>query len=329
LFQCLGFNLISINFMLIKKFKMMRYLILVLVLVSSVSFCQEKTFNAEELSVTKWIDGTLLHPKAIEKPSLAIIIAGSGPTNRNGNQNFLKNNSLKKLAEGLSNRGIATFRYDKRIVKQIRHGNVDKDIMFDDFVSDAIAVVEYFKKKDAYSKIYVIGHSQGSLVGMLSAKDKADGFISLAGAGNNIGDVLVDQVTQMAPKLGEETQRIVDLLKEGNTTTDYPAVLESLFRQDLQLFMINWMRHYPSEILKTLKMPILIINGTKDLQVSESEAQLLKAANEKATLTIIENMNHVLFEIKGDDLENSKSYNESVRPISPQLIKSITDFIKS
>jgi fermentation-respiration switch protein FrsA (DUF1100 family) len=89
------------------------------------------------------------------------------------------------------------------------------------------------------------------------------------------------------------------------------------------------MRHYPSEILKTLKMPILIINGTKDLQVSESEAQLLKAANEKAKLTIIENMNHVLFEIKGDDLENSKSYNESVRPISPQLIKSITDFIKS
>jgi len=107
---------------------MKRYLVLVLCLVTSFGFSQEKTYNEEDLSITKWIDGTLLSPKASEKPSLAIIIAGSGPTNRNGNQNFLKNNSLKKLAEGLSNYGIATFRYDKRIVKQIRQGNVDKDI---------------------------------------------------------------------------------------------------------------------------------------------------------------------------------------------------------
>jgi len=329
LFQCLGFNVISINFMLIKKFKMKRYLILVLVLVFSVSYGQEKTFSKDELSVTKWIDGTLLTPNANKKPRLAIIIAGSGPTNRNGNQNFLKNNSLKKLAEGLTNTGIATFRYDKRIVKQIRQGKVDNDIMFDDFVSDASDVIDYFIEKDVYSKIYIIGHSQGSLVGMLAAKDKADGFISLAGAGNNIGDVLIEQVTQMAPKLGEETQRIVDLLKAGKTTTDYPAALASLFGPDLQLFMMNWMKYNPTQIIESLKIPILIINGTKDLQVSESEAQLLKAANERASLSIIENMNHVLFEIKGDDLENSKSYNESFRPISPQLITSITDFITS
>lgn len=329
MFQYLGFNVISINFMLIKKFKMKRYLILVLVLFFSVSYGQEKTFTEDELSVTKWIDGTLLTPNAYEKPSLAIIIAGSGPTNRNGNQNFLKNNSLKKLAEGLTINGIATFRYDKRIVKQIRQGKVDNDIMFDDFVSDASDVIDYFIEKKTYSYIYIIGHSQGSLVGMLAAKDKADGFISLAGAGNNIGDVLVEQVAQMAPKLGEETQRIVDLLKEGKTTTDYPSELASLFGPDLQDFMINWMKYNPTEIVKSLKMPILIINGTKDLQVSENEAQLLKEANDKATLTIIENMNHVLFEIKGDDLENSKSYNESFRQISPQLIISITGFIKS
>ena len=93
--------------------------------------------------------------------------------------------------------------------------------------------------------------------------------------------------------------------------------------------MINWMKHTPTEVIKELKMPILLINGTKDLQVSESEAELLKEANEKSKLTIIENMNHVLFEIKGDDLENSKSYNESFRPISPQLITSIIKFIKS
>ncbi len=304
-------------------------LFLVLYLISSLSFCQEKTFNEEDVSISKWIDGTLLSPNNVEKPSLAIIIAGSGPTNRNGNQNFLKSNSLKKLAEGLTNNGIATYRYDKRIVKQIRKGNVDKDIKFDDFVSDAIDVIDYFKSQESYDKIYIIGHSQGSLVGMLSAKDKADGFISLAGAGQNIGDVLVEQVTKMAPKLGEDTQRVVAILKDGKTTTDYPEALASLFGPDLQPFMMNWMKYNPTETIKTLEMPILLINGTKDLQVSENEAKLLKEANKKATLKIIENMNHVLFEIKGDNLENSKSYNESFRSISPQLISSITDFIDS
>ncbi len=305
------------------------YLILILLVVSSISFCQDKTYQEKEISVTEWVDGTLLKPNAIEKPSLAIIIAGSGPTNRDGNQNFLQNNSLKKLAETLTNNGIATFRYDKRIVKQIRQGNVDKDIMFDDFVSDAIAVVDYFKAQDTYTKIYVIGHSQGSLIGMLAAKDKTDGFISLAGAGNNIGDVLVEQVSKMAPTLEEETQRVVNGLKQGEMVENFPAPLASIFNLGVQPFMMNWITYNPTEILANLDMPILIINGTKDLQVSESEAEILKNANEKATLKIIKNMNHVLFEIEGDELENSKSYNESSRALSPELITTITEFIKS
>ncbi|NRD22908.1 alpha/beta hydrolase [Winogradskyella litoriviva] len=306
---------------------MKKQLVLLLCLVCVFGFSQNKSYSEEELSITKWIDGTLLKPSNNNKPNLAIIIAGSGPTNRNGNQNFLKNNSLKKLAVQLSENGIATFRYDKRIVKQILNNNVDKNIMFDDFVSDASDVIDYFKEKALYNKIYVIGHSQGSLVGMLAAKDKADGFISLAGAGNNIGDVLVEQVTKMAPKLGEETQRVVNLLKNGESTTNYPTELNSLFGPDIQGFMMNWMTYNPTEIIKDLNIPVLIVNGTKDLQVSVKEAELLKEANEKAELILIENMNHVLFEIEGDDLENSKSYNESFRVISPQLTKSITTFI--
>ncbi|APY07658.1 alpha/beta hydrolase [Winogradskyella sp. J14-2] len=306
---------------------MKHYIALVLILIFSVSFSQEKTFTEEEVSISKFIDGTLLIPNDDQKSALAIIIAGSGPTDRNGNQNFLKNNSLKKLAENLTNSGIASFRYDKRVVKQIRQGNVDKDMMFDDFVNDAKDVINYFKEKETYSKIYVIGHSQGSLVGMLASKENVDGFISLAGAGQNIGDVIVDQVTNMAPKLGEEAQKVVDKLKKGETTTDYPQALVSVFNVDIQPFMMNWMQYNPTEVINELKIPVLIVNGTKDLQVSEDEAKLLKEANEKAQLQIIENMNHVFLEIKGDDLENSKSYNEAFREISTELVDSIVEFI--
>ena len=151
----------------------------------------------EELAINEWIDGSLLTPEDNSKSVLAIIIAGSGPTNRDGNQNFLKSNSLKKLAEGLSNQGITTFRYDKRIVKQIRKGKVDNNMMFDDFVTDAISVIEYFKEENNFSKIYVIGHSQGSLVGMLAAKEFGEHelFGELRNSIDKVGDLTVDQVS--------------------------------------------------------------------------------------------------------------------------------------
>jgi hypothetical protein len=87
------------------------------------------------------------------------------------------------------------------------------------------------------------------------------------------------------------------------------------------------MQYNPQEIIKSLDMPVLIINGTKDLQVTVEEANLLKEASNSAELKIIDKMNHVLFIIEGDDLENSKSYNESSRKISQELLDSIIKFI--
>jgi pimeloyl-ACP methyl ester carboxylesterase len=201
--------------------------------------------------------------------------------------------------------------------------------MLDDFISDARDVINFFKAKATYNKIYIIGHSQGSLIGMIVAKSKADGFISLAGAGQNIGDVIIEQATKMDSNLGEQTKPVVADLKQGHLVSDYPSALASVFNADIQPFMINWMTYNPTEIISELNIPILIINGTKDLQVSEREATLLKDANENSTLILIEDMNHVLFEIKGDDLENSKSYNESFRPISSKLLLSIINFINT
>ena len=303
------------------------YLLLLLLSMNFISIAQEKSYIESEININIHIDGTLLVPKEIEKPNLAVIIAGSGPTNRDGNQNFLKNNSLKKLAEGLSAQGIATFRYDKRIVKQIRKGNVDENILFDDFVTDAKSVVEYFKSKKDFKKIYVIGHSQGSLVGMLSAQEYADGFISLAGAGQTIDKVITDQITKTAPMFTEDTNRVFQSLREGHTNSDFPPALASVFRLDVQPFIMNWMQYDPKVVIKELKIPVLIINGNKDIQVSEEEAILLKDANQNAELLIIDKMNHILVPIEGDTLENTKSYNEPQREISPELISAIVSFI--
>lgn len=302
--------------------------VLLCLLFTYLSFSQEINTRETNIVVNEHIEGSLLLPESGTSDYLAIIIAGSGPTDRDGNQNFLKSNSLKKLAQSLAKKNIATFRYDKRIVKQIRKGNFDKNIMFDDFVTDASSVINYFAQKGTFKSIYVIGHSQGSLVGMLAISDQVDGFISLAGAGQPIDIVIMDQVEKMAPGLTDDAQKTFDILKTGNTTTEYSPALASVFNIDTQPFISNWMTYNPQDVLKDLQIPILLVNGTKDLQVSVEEANLLKDANKNAELVIIENMNHVLFIIEGDDLENSKSYNESYREIAPELINIVSSFIK-
>ncbi|MCK7590021.1 lysophospholipase [Subsaxibacter sp. CAU 1640] len=291
------------------------------------SYSQEASYTSTEIPISKFIDGTLLTPNDGAE-SLAIILAGSGPTDRDGNQNFLKTNNLKKLAVALTNNGIATFRYDKRIVKQIRKGSLDPNIKFDDFVTDAIATIDYFKAKNNFKKIYIIGHSQGSLVGLLAAKDKAHGFISLAGAGQTIDKVITEQVQKTAPMFIEDTKRVFGILKEGKTTTEYPPALASIFDISVQKFIANWMSYDPVEEIKKLDIPILVINGTKDLQVSVEEAKLLNDAGKNSELKLIEKMNHVLFIIEGDDLENSKSYNDHAGKVSSELIETIISFIK-
>ena len=301
----------------------------ILILLSGfISLAQNNSFTTNEISINQYVDGTLLTPTNVTRPDLAIIIGGSGPTDRDGNQSFLKNNSLKKLAESLSNNNIATFRYDKRIVKQIRLAQIDNNILFDDFVEDAISVLDYFIKSTRYNHIHIIGYSQGSLVGMLAANNGADGFISIAGVAQPIDNIVLEQIEKTYPIFSKDAKRVFNTLRKGKKTNNYPAELASIFNKDVQGFMINWMQYNPEDEIKKLKIPVLILQGKKDLQVEIKEATKLHKALPQSKLAIIESMNHVLVSIEGDNLENSKSYNEPSRKISDVLINKIVDFIK-
>ncbi|MGV6830601.1 MAG: alpha/beta hydrolase [bacterium] len=303
--------------------------IFVIVIFLSVNIVLAQNFSEQEISITEHVDGSLILPDS-EVESIVIIIPGSGPTDRNGNQNFLKSNVLKKFAEGLATDSIASFRYDKRVIKQLKQGTLQKDISFEDFIKDAIATVDYFKNSNNYKKVFVAGHSQGSLVAMAAvAESNADGFISLAGAGNSIDKVLAKQINLMAPGLSEQTESILSTIKQGKTVDSIPPALNSIFYKDVQPFLSSWMQYSPNEILNTLEVPVLIVGGGKDLQVSVAETELLKLANENAQLLLIANMNHVLTNIEGGRLENSKSYNEPNRPLAEGLITGVVSFVKA
>ena len=306
----------------------MKYLIIITTVLFSALNAQTIEKDSKNISVSPFIDGTILVPKTAEKIPLAIIIGGSGPTDRNGNQQMMENNSLRYLAEGLYKNNIASFRYDKRIVKQMKERTINEaSIRFDDFIQDADDVLKFFSKAETFSKIYIIGHSQGSLVGIMVAQKGADGFISIAGAGQSIDNVIVEQLSKQAPGLTENARTAFAEMKANGSTTNYSPGLSSIFREALQPFIYSWMKFNPREELAKLDIPVMIINGDNDIQVSVTEADLLHRAKPGAEFLIVPKMNHVLKKIEGDALENQKAYNDYKMPIIPELIESISNFI--
>lgn len=302
---------------------------LIFVLLFELNHAQNPDFISNEITIDSLINGTLLIPPTTNKPPLAIIIQGSGPTDRDGNQYKLINNSLKFLAEGLYHKKIATYRYDKRMVRQVLEGTFDESkVDFNDFIQDAKQVVNYFEKDQRFSEIIIIGHSQGSLVGMIAAHENSiSKFVSIAGAGQEIDDVVIDQLEKQAPALIENARQSFDDLRVNGVAQNYIPELASIFRPSIQPFMFSWMKYNPQTEITKLTIPVLIINGDNDFQVQVSEAKKLKEAKPDAELVIIPHMNHILKEIKGDLLENQQSYNNKDLPVMKELIKKITKFI--
>ncbi len=288
-------------------------------------------FTKDSITVNSLLKGTLYTPLKTNKTNnLVILIAGSGPTDRNGNQKGMTNNSLRFLAEELVKKNTAVFSYDKRIFAQMATGKLDEaSLSFDDFINDAKAVVTYFKNQKKYHRITIAGHSEGALIGMVAANGTADGYISIAGAGRPIDEVLVDQIDKQAPFLKEEVQKDLAILKSGTTFELKNPMLASLFRASVQPYMISWIKYNPQTEIKKLYIPILIINGDKDIQVPFTDAELLHQAQPKAVLKIIPNMNHIFKEIKGTDADNKASYTNPDLPISSDLPQLITAFIQS
>lgn len=305
------------------------YLLIFLLIAPLLNFGQEKTWTEEEIKIDDFIDGTLVTP---EEPAdiLMIFTQGSGPTDRDGNQPTLNNDGIKKISRILADsNAAATFRYDKRIFNMRETRQKESDLRFENFVNDLENIVSYFKESGNYSKIVLAGHSQGSLVSILAAQNsEVNGLISLAGPAKTIDSMIVEQYSKQVPQLEKELRSNFETLRETGNITNFNPVFGSIFKPSVQPFIHSWMMYSPSEEIKKLEIPVLIVNGTKDFQVSEQDAEALSASYPEADVKIIENMNHVFRSVESEDLlVNSKTYNEPLRPIHPELIPAIIQFL--
>lgn len=280
------------------------------------------------------IKSTLLLPTDTSKPMpVVLIIAGSGPTDRDGNTTVLpgKNNSLKMLAEGLAANGIASLRYDKRGVGESKAAATsESELRFDTYVDDAVAFCNQLKADKRFRRVVIAGHSEGSLIGMLAAKRcGASGFVSLSGTSRRAGDLLRGQLAgKLPPELAEKSEAILKSLEAGKTVADPPQELGAIYRASVQPYMISWMKYDPSKEIAALTMPVMIVQGSSDIQVPADDAKKLAAANPKAKLLIIDGMNHLLKQIGTDNEKQRASYTDPAFPLGEGLIPALVQFAK-
>lgn len=283
------------------------------------------------------IYGTLELPAAKQPVAIALIIAGSGPTDRNGNTPALpgSNNSLKMLADGLAERGIASLRYDKRGIAASRAAmTTEADLRFNNFIEDADAWIEQLRADKRFSTITVAGHSEGSLIGMVAAREgKADAYVSLEGAGRKASDLLAEQMKAqpLPPELLAQIQRILASLSAGTIPPpdSVPQGLAALFRPSVMPYLVSWFKYDPGVEIGNLDVPVMIVQGTTDIQTSMTDADALVAGNKSAKFLKVEGMNHILKEVSGDRLAQIPKYSDPSLPVMPLLLDQIAAFIKS
>lgn len=294
----------------------------------SVSAQDLKEIKLAEPSDFGKVYGTYLKTENVK--TAVLIIPGSGPTDRDGNSMLMgKNNSLKYLAEALADEGISSIRVDKRGVNESdRTEEAMSKMIFELFIADAITWINYLENK-GYSDIYLAGHSQGSLVSIIAAKasKKVKGVISIAGAARNIDEIILDQLKIQAPDLVPEAEIAFGKMKNGEPINNTNPMLASIFNEKSKSFLASWLRFTPSDEIKGLNVPILIIQGTSDLQVSVKEAETLDMLAKNSKLVKIEKMNHVLKIVQDND-ENMKSYSDPEMPLAPELMASIKTWMK-
>ncbi|MDT8906514.1 MULTISPECIES: alpha/beta hydrolase [Pseudomonas] len=277
--------------------------------------------------------GTLLLPKADTPVPVVLIISGSGPTDRDGNNpEGGRNDSLKRLAWVLARHNIASVRYDKRGVAASLAATADeRNLSVEAYVADAVAWSRKLAADPRLGPLVLLGHSEGALIASLAAPQaSAVAVVSVGGSARPIDQVLRQQLGgRLPPPLMLRSNELLDSLKGGRVDLNVPPQLQFIFRPSVQPYLISLFRQDPAQAFAALKMPALIVQGTHDIQVGVDDARQLKAAKPDAELALVNGMNHVLRIVPNDERRQLQSYKDPNLPLAAELGIRIVGFIDS
>jgi alpha-beta hydrolase superfamily lysophospholipase len=275
--------------------------------------------------------GTLTLPDDIERPPITVIVAGSGPTDRNGNQGArLRTNMYAQLAWGLARQGVASLRYDKRVLPTTQ-GEVNlQTLSFDDFVADLAAAV--LAVREDYAKVFVIGHSEGGSLAIRAASrgTPMDGVVLVSTPGRGMTTLLHEQLSRQldAATLTQFDTALARFLR-GEDPGELPPALRPLVAPVNRRFMQGWASLNPTEELALVRVPVLILQGDMDIQIRPADAEALKAAKADAQLLIVPGAAHTL-KAASDTLMGVQlpTYTDPMLPLVPGIVDSVATFVK-
>jgi uncharacterized protein len=280
--------------------------------------------------------GTLLTPANAEHSPLALIIPGSGPTDRDGNSPLgVKASSYRLLAEGLAERGISSVRIDKRGMFASKEAYPDANaVTIADYATDVRAWIAAIQQRTSARCVSLIGHSEGALVALVTAQHPKNicGLILVSATGRPLAEVMREQLKSNpanAPIL-DQALAAIDSLVAGKLVdvTQLNPVLLPLFHPNVQKFLIDVFSYDPAALLARYDGPVLILQGERDIQVTVHDAQLLKQANSKASLILLPDANHVLKSVASDDrAANLATYANPNLPLASGVVDAIADFV--
>jgi uncharacterized protein len=319
----------------------LQLVLLILILICFLTACSKvdkkdskfKPIETEISIVSKMttIYGSLKLPDAEGRFPIVLIIAGSGPTDRNGNSTIgVCPNSYRMLSDTLAMHGYASLRYDKRGIGKSYYSNLNEaDLTFDDYVNDAKKWVEKFKNDSNYTRVFVLGHSEGALIGSIVANQtEIDGFISVSGTAQRADSLILEQLMTQPVTIQSEARSILDSLNQGMPVTTISQEMFSIFRPGIQPYLISWFQYNPKTEYAKILCPMIILHGTTDIQVKPAEAQKLASSNPNAAIAVIDSMNHVL-KIAGSNYEeNMKTYYDPNLPLSANFCKALIGFLE-
>lgn len=279
------------------------------------------------------LPGTLTLPRGATSPvPVALIIAGSGPTDRNGNSVMgIRPNSYAQLAWRLAERGIATLRYDKRGLPGTRGTFEVSETTLEDFAGDARAAVESLARDPRFSGVVLVGHSEGAALALIAAGQGAPvaGVVHVSGLGRPVGEVMREQLSR---QFDSATLARFDVAMEqylrGEQPADLPPQLAMLFVPVNRTIMRSLMAFDPPAAIRVVRQPLLIVQGETDLQVTVADAERLHAARPDARLLLLPGANHVLKHSTERTVPGQMStYQNPTVPIVPELGPAIADWI--
>lgn len=281
------------------------------------------------------LHGSLVIPEGSGQRDAILIWSGSGPTDRDGNSKLgLNNNSLKMLAHKLGEAGYMSLRTDKRgIGDSAAAVRNESDLRLETYVDDAILWARFLQDAPNVRRVFLLGHSEGGLIATLAAqKLKTAGLVLVAAVGFPAAEVIRRQLAApgiaIPDELLDEIYAIMKSLESGTLVPQVPSELNAQYRPSVQPYLISWFKYDPVVELAKVTVPILVIQGDNDLQVSTEDADRLVGSRKNISDIQIKGMNHVLKVAPSDRAGNFATYTKPLLPLAPELVPAIVRFLK-